>query len=140
MRWRKLICVVRARPNFVESGTFLEAPSLRRTMVEPLGYLDFFCLMSKRSVVFTDSGGVQKKTTALGVPCLTLRERPLSTEQCTNLMSGTRRSTIPATWNEMRNRAKASRVSPLWDGAVTAELLATRQEQLDLQPGQVARW
>lgn len=55
--------------------------------VEPLGYLDFLCLLDQAGVVLTDSGGVQEETTALGVPCLTLRpntERPVTIEQGTN--------------------------------------------------------
>jgi UDP-N-acetylglucosamine 2-epimerase (non-hydrolysing) len=90
------------------------------TMLEPLGYLDFLCLMSHSSVVFTDSGGVQEETTALGIPCLTLRdntERPVTIEQGTNMLAGTRRTTILAAWNKMRLRPKAGRIPPLWDGA-----------------------
>jgi hypothetical protein len=41
--------------------------------------------------VLTDSGGLQEETTALGVPCLTMREnteRPITVEQGTNTMVG----------------------------------------------------
>ena len=53
----------------------------------PLGYLDFMALMSAAAVVITDSGGIQEETTALGVPCLTLRpntERPITLSHGTN--------------------------------------------------------
>jgi UDP-N-acetylglucosamine 2-epimerase (non-hydrolysing) len=96
------------------------------TALDPLGYLDFLCLMSNSSVVFTDSGGVQEETTALGIPCLTLREnteRPVTIEQGTNTLGGTRRSTILAAWNEMRARPKAGRVPLLWDGAAATRCL-----------------
>lgn len=46
---------------------------------EPLGYLEFTCLMTNCKYVITDSGGIQEETTALNVPCFTLRkntERP----------------------------------------------------------------
>src|SRR5271163_523593 len=43
-------------------------------LVDPLGYLEFICLLSHARIVLTDSGGIQEETTALGIPCLTLRE------------------------------------------------------------------
>lgn len=64
-------------------------PGLRLT--DPLGYLDFLALMSQARVVLTDSGGIQEETTALGVPCLTLREnteRPVTVTQGTNRLVG----------------------------------------------------
>lgn len=56
-------------------------------LVDPLGYQDFLALMDSAGVVLTDSGGIQEETTALGVPCLTLRpgtERPVTISQGTN--------------------------------------------------------
>jgi UDP-N-acetylglucosamine 2-epimerase (non-hydrolysing) len=90
------------------------------TLLDPLGYLDFLCLMSSSSVVLTDSGGVQEETTALGVPCLTLRnntERPTTVEYGTNILASTRRSTILAAWKQMRERPQTGSIPPLWDGA-----------------------
>jgi len=52
-------------------------------LVEPLGYLDFLALTADARLVMTDSGGIQEETTALGVPCLTMREnteRPVTVE------------------------------------------------------------
>ena len=66
------------------------------TLIDPLGYIDFLCLMANSSVVLTDSGGIQEETTALGIPCLTLRdntERPVTIEQGTNILAGTRKHT-----------------------------------------------
>ena len=107
------------RNHFARSGNI--------TMLEPLGYLDFLCLMSNSSVVFTDSGGIQEETTALGVPCLTLRdntERPVTIEEGTNMLAGTHRSTILAAWNKMRVRPKVGRIPALWDGAAAERCLA----------------
>ena len=58
-------------------------------MIDPLGYLDFLCLMMNSKFVLTDSGGIQEETTVLGVQCITLRkntERPVTVEQGTNLL------------------------------------------------------
>ncbi len=54
--------------------------------MEPLGYVDFLGLMAKARIVLTDSGGIQEETTALGVPCVTMRnntERPITVEMGT---------------------------------------------------------
>ena len=56
-------------------------------------------LMAGARLVLTDSGGMQEETTALGVPCLTLREnteRPITVEQGTNTMVGRDRRHDPA--------------------------------------------
>jgi UDP-N-acetylglucosamine 2-epimerase (non-hydrolysing) len=87
--------------------------------VEPLGYLDFLCLQANSSIVLTDSGGVQEETTALGIPCLTLRdntERPATIEYGTNLLAGTRKETILEAWNQSRADRRERQIPPLWDG------------------------
>jgi UDP-N-acetylglucosamine 2-epimerase (non-hydrolysing) len=60
---------------------YLEKINLNANIIleEPLGYLEFICLLSNAKYVITDSGGIQEETTALNVPCFTLRpntERP----------------------------------------------------------------
>ena len=68
----------------------LEAAGLRMegvTMLEPIGYLEMLDLVEHAFAVVTDSGGLQEETTALGVPCLTVRpntERPITISQGTN--------------------------------------------------------
>ena len=60
-------------------------------ILEPLGYTDNLALMAKATVVLTDSGGIQEETTALSVPCLTLRnntERPITITEGTNRLVG----------------------------------------------------
>jgi len=57
------------------------------TILEPVSYLEMLSLIDAASVVLTDSGGIQEETTALGVPCVTLREqteRPATIAQGTN--------------------------------------------------------
>ena len=88
-------------------------------LLEPLGYTDFVALMSRAAVVFTDSGGVQEETTALGIPCLTLRnntERPITIEQGTNRLAGTSYETIVKAWKDLKQNPPAGRIPPLWDG------------------------
>jgi UDP-N-acetylglucosamine 2-epimerase (non-hydrolysing) len=93
-------------------------PQLR--LISPVGYLDFLCLLSKSALVLTDSGGIQEETTALGVPCLTLREnteRPVTISQGTNLLVGTDPEKIVAAARDtLRGHGKAGRVPTLWDG------------------------
>jgi UDP-N-acetylglucosamine 2-epimerase (non-hydrolysing) len=93
--------------------------SSRIHLVEPLGYLDFLRLMTGSSVVLTDSGGIQEETTALGIPCLTLREnteRPITVEMGTNRLAGIGRDGILRAWEESKSDPKRGRVPPLWDG------------------------
>jgi UDP-N-acetylglucosamine 2-epimerase (non-hydrolysing) len=93
-------------------------PQLR--LIPPVGYLDFLCLLSKATLVLTDSGGIQEETTALGVPCLTLREnteRPITISEGTNLLVGTDPAKIvAAAQNILRGHSKSGRIPPLWDG------------------------
>jgi UDP-N-acetylglucosamine 2-epimerase (non-hydrolysing) len=98
---------------------------LRR--IQPLGYLDFLCLLSKATLVLTDSGGIQEETTALGVPCLTLRdntERPVTVSQGTNVLVGTNPSKITAaTQRILAGEGKNGRMPPLWDGRAAERIV-----------------
>jgi UDP-N-acetylglucosamine 2-epimerase (non-hydrolysing) len=89
-------------------------------LVDPLGYLDFLALIADARLVLTDSGGIQEETTALGVPCLTLREnteRPITVEIGTNTLVGTDPAQIvPRALAVLEGRGKTGRVPDLWDG------------------------
>ena len=96
-------------------------------LIDPLGYLDFLCLMFHSSAVFTDSGGIQEETTVLGRPCLTLREnteRPVTIEQGTNTLAGTTYDSIVSAWKQVRANPKAARVPEMWDGHAADRSLA----------------
>ncbi len=86
----------------------------------PVGYLEVLGLMREAAVVLTDSGGMQEETTALGVPCLTLRnntERPITIDGGTNMLVGNEPARLHAAIAEFRaTGGKAGRVPELWDG------------------------
>jgi UDP-N-acetylglucosamine 2-epimerase (non-hydrolysing) len=86
----------------------------------PQGYLEMVGLMRGAALVLTDSGGVQEETTALGVPCLTLRpntERPITEEQGTNTVVGTDRDRVMAAVDRvLAGGGKRGRVPEGWDG------------------------
>ncbi|MDO9315440.1 MAG: UDP-N-acetylglucosamine 2-epimerase (non-hydrolyzing) [Burkholderiaceae bacterium] len=92
----------------------------RFVLLPPQGYLEMLGLMSAATLVLTDSGGLQEETTALGVPCLTLRantERPITIEQGTNTLVGTDSQAILRAVAEILNgQGKRGRVPELWDG------------------------
>jgi UDP-N-acetylglucosamine 2-epimerase (non-hydrolysing) len=89
-------------------------------LAEPIGYLDFLALTANARLVMTDSGGIQEETTALGVPCLTVRhntERPVTVEVGTNTLVGTDPAqVVPAAVAVLEGRGKKGRVPDLWDG------------------------
>jgi UDP-N-acetylglucosamine 2-epimerase (non-hydrolysing) len=107
----------RTRHSLLELGVSLH-PNLR--VIPPVGYLDFLSLLTRATFVLTDSGGIQEETTALGVPCLTLREnteRPVTITQGTNQLVGTDQKRIVAAASKLlAGERKAWSVPPLWDG------------------------
>ena len=119
----------RTRKTISELGLSERVQSIKDLrMVEPLGYLDFLNLSSSARLVLTDSGGIQEETTALGIPCLTLREnteRPITVEMGTNVIVGTDTTKIVAAANAALNGSakKALRQPPLWDGQTSERIL-----------------
>ena len=113
-------------------GTYLDTP--RILTVPPQGYLEMLGLMKHAAVVLTDSGGIQEETTALGVPCLTLREnteRPITVEQGTNTVVGTDPARIQAVFTDvMTTGGKAGRVPEYWDGHAADRIARTLSEWL----------
>lgn len=97
-------------------------------ITEPLGYLDFLCLMSNSKFVLTDSGGIQEETTVLGVPCITLRnntERPVTVEQGTNLLVSTNKSKVVEKAMEVINNKinVKNKIPELWDGKAAERIV-----------------
>lgn len=89
-------------------------------LVEPLGYLEFLKLNANAFVVLTDSGGLQEETTALRVPCLTLREnteRPITCEIGTNRLVGFDPNMILEAYRELKGgTARVGKIPKFWDG------------------------
>ena len=98
----------------------------------PQPYLDTLSLVSRASIVLTDSGGLQEETSVLGVPCLTLREnteRPVTVTFGTSRLVGNDPSLIREGFSEvLEGRWRRGDPIPLWDGQaggrVASELVA----------------
>jgi UDP-N-acetylglucosamine 2-epimerase (non-hydrolysing) len=129
----------RTRKMIAEAGfgSRLEgAEGLR--LLEPLGYLEFLSLTSQAKLVLTDSGGLQEETTALGVPCLTLRdstERPVTVTIGTSQLVGTDPVAILREAEQVLDgHGKRGRIPDLWDGR-TAPRIAELYEKALLPEG-----
>jgi UDP-N-acetylglucosamine 2-epimerase (non-hydrolysing) len=117
----------RARANIDRFGFAALLASSRIVLLPPQGYLEMLGLIAHARLVLTDSGGIQEETTALSVPCLTMREnteRPITVEEGTNTLVGRDRAAAGACVEAiLAGRGKAGRVPELWDGR-TAERIA----------------
>lgn len=94
-------------------------------LLPPLGYRDALYLWKDAEVVLTDSGGLQEETTALGVPCVTIREnteRPITVDLGTNVLAGTSTEAILAAYPESLAKRERATVPPLWDGKASERI------------------
>lgn len=118
----------RTRANIERFGLGELVASDRIVLLPPQGYLEMLGLMAGARLVLTDSGGLQEETTALGVPCLTIREnteRPITIEQGSNTMVGSKRTAILDGVDEiLAGGGKRGRIPEYWDGHA-AERIAT---------------
>ncbi|MGH8682533.1 MAG: non-hydrolyzing UDP-N-acetylglucosamine 2-epimerase [Burkholderiales bacterium] len=117
-----LVCPLhpRTRQNVERFGMESLLTTPRIADLPPQGYLEMLGLMATAAVVLTDSGGVQEETTALGVPCLTMRdntERPITVEEGTNVIVGRDRALALRLLDEIvAGGGKRGRSPELWDG------------------------
>lgn len=91
----------------------------RICMLPPLGFRESLFLWKDAEVVLTDSGGLQEETTALGIPCVTIREnteRPITITLGSNVLAGTKPEAILDAYRAARQKGKSGSVPPYWDG------------------------
>ena len=114
-------------------GALLESPAILQ--LPPAGYLEMLGLMQSATLVLTDSGGIQEETTALGSPCITLREnteRPVTIDEGTNTLAGQDPARIVALAHEiLATGGKRGRIPELWDGNAAKRIAASLREWLD---------
>ncbi len=118
----------RTRSNIDRFGLQVLLDPQRVAVLPPQGYLEMVGLMKSATLVLTDSGGLQEETTALGVPCLTMREnteRPITVDEGTNTMVGCDAQAIRAGVADiLAGRGKRGRVPEYWDGHAADRIAA----------------
>jgi UDP-N-acetylglucosamine 2-epimerase (non-hydrolysing) len=125
----------RTRSMIEKFGLTRVIEDARVLCLPPLGYLEMLGLMKDARIVLTDSGGIQEETTALGVPCITLREsteRPITVDEGTNTVVGTDSGKILATFSEiMQSGGKSGRIPEFWDGNASVRIAQEIRTWLD---------
>ena len=128
----------RTRPSVARSARAAALVSASRLrLLEPLGYHEFIGLMDESAAVLTDSGGAQEESTALGVPCLTLRE---NTERPITVTRAPTASWAPTPIGLSRRGARSRRGAvptnrpPLWDGGAARRIVDVFAAALNRAP------
>ena len=125
---RKIIFPIhpRTRKN-LESKRLLKSLNDNVVLTDPIGYLDFLCLLRNAELIITDSGGIQEESTYLGVQCITTRkttERPVTIEIGTNHLAGDDFEKAELLATEILNGNKKSGLIPeLWDGKASDRIV-----------------
>ncbi|MDO9224543.1 MAG: UDP-N-acetylglucosamine 2-epimerase (non-hydrolyzing) [Pseudomonadota bacterium] len=123
----------RAAAERLGLGGLLSVAGIR--LLPPQGYLEMLGLMRDATLVITDSGGLQEETTALGVPCITVREnteRPITLSEGTNTLTGPNPEAILACFREIcANGGKRGRIPEYWDGHAAERIAAHLRGWLD---------
>ncbi len=121
----------RTRNNLATFGIDL-GPNI--TLVGPQAYMSFLNLWKDAAVCLTDSGGLQEETTALGVPCITIREnteRPVTVDEGSNVLVGTDPVRIVAEAKKvLRGEGKQGRRPHLWDGKAAERIVEVLTREL----------
>jgi UDP-N-acetylglucosamine 2-epimerase (non-hydrolysing) len=126
----------RTRANLDKFGIDL-GPNI--TLAGPQAYMAFLNLWKDAAVVLTDSGGLQEETTALGVPCVTIREnteRPVTVDEGSNVLAGTDPAVIVREARRiLRGEGKQGRRPHLWDGQAAHRIVDVLARELAAMPG-----
>ncbi|MDN5872688.1 MAG: UDP-N-acetylglucosamine 2-epimerase (non-hydrolyzing), partial [Nitrococcus sp.] len=130
----------RARIEATGSRELLANPNVHD--LPPLDYLAMLGLLREATCVLTDSGGIQEETTALGIPCLTLRdntERPITVEQGSNTVVGVDHARILASVSEiLATGGKSGRTPERWDGCAADRIASVVAHWLERRQRRVA--
>ncbi len=109
----------------------------RIELLGPLAYMSFLHLWKDAAVVLTDSGGLQEETTALGVPCVTIREnteRPITVDEGTNVLAGADPERLVLLALEaIAGRGKRGSRPHLWDGKAAVRIVEILARRLGAQ-------
>lgn len=121
----------RTRANIEKFGIDLGS---NVTLMGPQPYMSFLHLWKDAVVVLTDSGGLQEETTALGVPCVTIREnteRPITVDEGSNVLAGTDpANVIRHALQAISGNGKKGRRPALWDGKSAERIVEVLVERL----------
>ena len=121
-----------ARIDAFGLGRLLDAEGIE--VCPSLGYLDFLGLLAGAALALTDSGGVQEEATVLGIPCVTMREsteRPVTVEQGTNVVVGTKREAVlGAARTALHGDRRPGQIPELWDGRAGERIAARLAEEI----------
>lgn len=121
----------RTQSRLAEFGIDLDETAI--VLTGPLGYVDFLSLSAHARLILTDSGGLQEEATALGVPCLTLREnteRPVTVTSGTNRVVGTKPAAILDAFHALEAAPSVPRIPDLWDGRTAPRIADVLQRFL----------
>ena len=120
---RPVVFPVHPRTRQRLNGAGIDVGPVR--LLEPIGYLEMLDLVQSAHSVVTDSGGLQEETTALGIPCFTVRsntERPITVTEGTNTLVPDPTDLV-AHVRALDNGRRTGRIPEGWDGRAAERIV-----------------